>query len=357
VSPAPPLHFTFLGYAARLAEPRALWLLAAVAGLALLGAASLLRRRAALARAAGRLARRVAPEASLARPAGRLSLALLGLALLAIALSRPQCGARTELAKRYGVDLVLALDASRSMLARDVKPDRLSRAKLEIAALLDTLAGDRVGVVVFAGEAFVLCPLTSDYAAARLFLRGVGPDAVPQQGTGIANALLGAKEVLDAADRGARSMVVLLVSDGEDQDGGAPEAAAALADAGIRVHVLGVGERSGEPIPLLDAGGQVTGYKKDRAGAMVVTRRDDAVLRAIAEKGGGEVFEVGSPDRGAAAFRAMLDRMQKSELESRVTVTYEDRYALAAFPAFLLLVAALLVREGRPARDREEGPG
>jgi Ca-activated chloride channel homolog len=343
----PALHVNVLGYAIRLAEPSALWLLAVVAAVALAGGFALVRRRSALARTAGALAPRVAPRANTARPAARLGLAVLALALLALALARPQCGTRTELAHRYGVDLVVVLDASLSMTARDVAPDRLSRATLEVGGLLDSLAGDRVGVVVFAGRAFVACPLTSDQAAAKLFLRSVGFDAVPQQGTAVAEALAAAREVLDAAERGARSKVVLLVSDGEDQEGGAAEAAAALADAGIRVHALGVGTAAGGPIPLRDPNGSVAGYKKDRKGETVVTRLEEGGLRAIAERGGGEVFLVGAPGRDVAAFRAALDRMEKSELESRLTVSYEDRYALAAFPAFLLLLASLLVREGR----------
>jgi Ca-activated chloride channel homolog len=349
VSATPALHVGFLGYAIRLAEPRALWLLAVVAVVAIAGAWALARRRGALARAAGPLAPRLAPAANTARPAARLGLSALALALLAIALARPQCGTRTELARRYGLDLVVVLDASRSMTARDVAPDRLSRATLEVGALLDGLSGDRVGVVVFAGRAFVQCPLTSDHAAAKLFLRAVGPDAIPQQGTSVGEALAAAREVLDAAERGARSKVVLLVSDGEDQEGGAAEAAAALDDAGIRVHALGVGTPAGGPIPLLDREGAVAGYKKDRGGDTVVTRLQEDGLRAIADAGGGEVFLVGAPGRDVAAFRATLERMEKSELESRLTVTYEDRYALAAFPAFLLLLASLLVKEARPS--------
>lgn len=174
--PAPALGFGLLGEQVRLLEPGALRLLAVVAALALLGGLSLWRRRRALRLAAGPLAPRVAPTAGLARPLARLALWLGGLALLALALARPQCGARTEVTRRYGVDLVVALDVSRSMLARDVGPDRLSRAQLEVGALVDRLAGDRVGLVVFAGRAFAACPLTTDAAALRLFLRGAGPD-------------------------------------------------------------------------------------------------------------------------------------------------------------------------------------
>lgn len=346
-APLPPLSFRVLGEPVRLLEPGALKLLGAVAALAVVCGLALWRRRAALARAAGPLAPRIAPEAGAARPAARLGLSLLALALLSLALARPQCGTRTEVTRRLGVDLVIALDVSRSMLARDVGPDRLTRARLELGALLDGLAGDRVGLVLFAGRAFTACPLTSDLEALRVFLRGAGPDSVPEQGTGIAAALRAASEVLQAAEAGARSKVVLLVSDGEDQAPGVAEAAAALADAGVRVHALAVGSREGAPIPLLDASGAVTGYKRDRRGETVVTRLDDAALAAVASRGNGEVFDVARPDRGIAAFRAALDRLTKAELAGRASIDWEDRYALLAFPALLALLGALLLPEAR----------
>jgi Ca-activated chloride channel family protein len=351
VTPASPLAFQVLGAPARLLEPGALWLLLPVAALAGLAAWRLLDRRALLRRTAGPQASRLAPRAGLARPAGRVSLWLTGLLLLAVALSRPQCGTRTELSRRYGLDLVVLLDVSRSMQARDVPPDRLARAVLEVGSLLDQLAGDRVGVVVFAGEAFVQCPLTTDYQAARLFLRSVGPGSVPQQGSDLGHGLRAARQVLEQGEgsRG-RGKVVLVVSDGEDLEGDAGEAAGALGEAGIRVHALAVGTAAGQPIPLLDGRGQVTGYKRDRSGRPVVTRLDLSTLREVAARGGGEVFDLDTPDRGLPAFKAALDGLEKSELTSRVTVQFEDRYAMAAFPAFLLLVAGLLLGEAGPRR-------
>jgi Ca-activated chloride channel family protein len=351
VTPAEPaLSFRVLGEVVRLLEPGALKLLLAVAAAAALGGFSLWTRRAALLRAAGPLAPRLAPTAGLARPAGRLSLAVLGLSLLVLALSRPQCGSHTEVTRRMGLDLVIALDVSRSMLARDVGPDRLSRVRLELGELLEGLGGDRVGLVLFAGRAFPACPLTSDLEAVRVFLREAGPASVPQQGTGLAAALQAAREVLEAEQHGARSRVVLLVSDGEDQGAGSADAAAVLADVGIRVYALAVGGREGAPIPLTDASGATTGYKKDRRGETVITRLDEATLAAVAAKGNGEVFEVARPDRGVGALRAALDRLAKTELAGRAAVSWEDRYALLAFPAFLALLGAILLPEARRRR-------
>ena len=360
LDPAAPLTFQVLGAPARLLAPGALWLLLVVAALAGLAAWRLLDRRALLRRTAGPQAARLAPRAGLARPAGRASLWLSAMLLLAVALARPQCGTRTELSRRYGLDLVVLLDVSRSMQARDVRPDRLTRATLEVGSLLDQLAGDRVGVVVFAAEAFVQCPLTTDYQAARLFLRAVGPGSVPQQGTDLGQGLRAAREVLERGESSAgRGKVVLVVSDGEDLEGGAGEAARALGEAGIRIHALAVGTPAGEPIPLLDARGGVAGYKKDGAGQPVVTRLDLATLREVTSRGGGEVFELDTLDHGLPAFKAALEGLQKSELQSRLTVQFEDRYAAAALPAFLLLLAGLLLGEAgsrRPARPPEGPP-
>jgi Ca-activated chloride channel family protein len=345
----PGATFRLLGEPVRLYDPGALRLLWVVLPLALLGGLALWRRRRALVRAAGPLAPRVAPTAGAFRPARRLALGLGGLALLALALARPQCGSRTELRRRLGVDLVVALDVSRSMLARDLGPDRLARARLEVDGLVDQLGGDRVGLVLFAGSAVTACPLTTDVQAFRVFLRSAGPDGVPEPGTDLAAGLRRAREVLDSAERGARSRVVLLVSDGGEPAPGAAEAAARLAEAGIRVFALGVGGGQGVPIPIVDASGQVTGYKKDGRGEAVITRLEEPTLAAVAAKGNGEVFVVARPDRGVEAFRQALDAIARSEVAGRATVEWDDQYAIFAFPALLLLLAAALLPEARRA--------
>jgi Ca-activated chloride channel family protein len=351
------VNLSLLGTALRLAAPQRLWLLAVVTLLGAAGVSSLLARRRALRKACGALAGRMAPRANLSRPAARLTLSLSGLALLALALAQPQCGTRAELTRRFGADVVVVLDVSRSMEARDVRPSRLERARLEVGALLDRLKGDRIGVVVFAGEAFVQCPLTTDYDAARLFLRAVGPDAVPQQGTAVANALLGAKELLEGAERGSRGKVVILVSDGEDHDGQVLGAAAALADAGIRIHVLAVGTPEGAQIPILDGRGEPTGWRRDRRGNPVTTRLDETTLRLVADRGGGRLFRAGDPGRGLDALAAALDELDRSALGERITVSYEERYATFAFPAFLLLLAGVLLGEGSTGAAGTEQSG
>ncbi|MBS2023695.1 MAG: VWA domain-containing protein, partial [Deltaproteobacteria bacterium] len=280
------------------------------------------------------------------------SLLGIGLTLLCIAAAGPQCGERTEIVKRSGIDLVIALDASTSMLARDVKPSRLDRARLEIGALLDRLKGDRVGLVVFAGEAFVQCPLTVDYSAAKLFLRAVDPQQMPQQGTALAAALRESQRVLEGGGRSGAAKVVLLLTDGEDHEGEAEKAAQELGDAGLKLYSVAIGTETGEPIPLTDKAGNVTGYKKDRNGQTVLTRTDVAGLQQLSEKGGGQLLRAGPGELGVLKMIDEIDRMQHGDLESRLSVQYDDRHQWFAWPAFLLLSVAAMMGEGSLKRRR-----
>jgi Ca-activated chloride channel homolog len=347
------LQTTLLGFKLRIVDPIWLWLspLGLVAGSA---AAFLVWRRWRRARAAVPEARReqVLPGSGASQGALRGGLLGTGLALLAVAAAGPQCGERSEIVRRNGIDLVVALDASTSMLARDVKPSRLERAKVEVSALLDRLRGDRVGLVVFAGESFVQCPLTTDYSATKLFLRAVDPGNMPQQGTAIAAALQEARRVLDGGARGQAGKAVLLVTDGEDNEGEALQAAQELGEAGIHLYAVAVGSEEGEPIPLTDAKGNVTGYKKDRDGRTVLTRTDLPGLRELTARAGGRVLTAGGADLGVAAMVEELEKLQKGELESRLAVQYDDRYPYVAWPAFALLCAAAALGEGRLRRGR-----
>ncbi|MDC0709673.1 VWA domain-containing protein [Stigmatella sp. ncwal1] len=338
-----PWRFTVLGYQAGLAQP--IFLLLCAVGL-LLGTLALvlaLRRRSRVrALLAERLVERLAPGVSQWRPAVQGSLYGLGLALLGVALAQPQCGSKSEMTKRKGIDVVVVLDASKSMLARDVQPSRLERAKLELNTLLDELKGDRVGLVVFAGDAFIQSPLTSDYSAVKLFLRAVDPEQMPQGGSNIGAALKLASQVLSNADRGAKERAVVLLSDGEDLFGEVGEATEALKDGGVQVLAVGVGSENGEPIPVFNRRGEFVDYKKDSGGETVITRLDRGGLTAIAEATGGAFFY---QPRGVAMGQVVerIDKMQKSELESRVTVRYDERFQYYAAPGLVLLVAGMLL--------------
>jgi Ca-activated chloride channel family protein len=346
-----PWRFSLLGYPVGLAQPAYLLLVLVGSGVGLWAVLEALRRRDRLARVIpGHFLERLTPGVSTTRPLVQSLFYGFGLFWVALALSQPQCGSKAELTKRRGIDLVVALDASKSMLARDVQPSRLDRAKLELTTLLDELKGDRVGIVVFAGDAFIQCPLTSDYAAAKMFLRAVDPAQMPQGGTNIGDALTLSKQVLDNADRGAKDRVVVLISDGEDLGGELRPAVAALKEAGVKVLAVGIGSEQGEPIPLLNAQGEMAGYQKDGAGNTVLTRLDRAGLAAIAEETGGELFF--SP-RTVAMDQVVrvVDQLQKSELESRRVVRYSEGYQWFAGIGLASLVIGMWVRPSRRRRS------
>jgi Ca-activated chloride channel family protein len=343
------LQFSFLGYAMRLARPEfLLGLLAAALVLFLAVTAALRRHRVLAGLFLGPTLERAAPGAAPVRHGLRFGSVGLALLFFSLALAQPQCGTHTELAKRYGIDVVIALDASRSMLAKDIQPNRLERAKLELSGLLDRLKGDRVGLVVFAGDAFTQCPLTSDYAAAKMFLKAIDVANMPVQGTDLSRALEESKELLVQAERGAKARAIVLLTDGEDTSGTAlNEQVEQLADLGIRVVSVGIGSTTGEPIPELDRKGQFVGYKKDREGNTVMTRLDEAVLQSIADRTGGRYVRSVSGSIGVQEVHEELDRLDKAEFESRLTVKYSERFQFLAFPGVLLLIVGAAIRPGR----------
>lgn len=357
-----PWRFTVLGYQAGFGRPLYLLLSLLAIGSGVVGIILAFRRLERVRwLVSARLAPSLAPGVSEHRPALKSAFVSAGLLLFAIALGQPQCGSRTELVKKRGIDVVVALDASKSMLARDVQPSRLERAKLELITLLDELKGDRVGLVIFAGDAFIQCPLTSDYSAAKIFLRAVDPEQMPQGGTDIGGALELARRVLDSADRGAKDRVVVLLSDGEDLAGGIDEQVKALADAQIKVFAVGIGSESGEPIPVYNRRGEMVGYQKDGAGQTVLSRLDRASLATLAERTGGGLFH--QPNAVAmAAVVEEIDKLQKSELESRLTIRYAEQYQSFALPGLLLLVIGMMIRPSTRERAtvltvRPGGPG
>jgi Ca-activated chloride channel family protein len=345
-------QFNLLGYAVQVAQPEFL----ALTVLALLGvglaAFTTWRRTHTLARLGPeRLINKIAPAASPVRYFTRNTLGWSALFFGALALSQPRCGSHTELSKRYGIDLVIALDASRSMLARDVKPSRIERAKLELSGLLDKLKGDRVGIVVFAGDAFVQCPLTNDYAAAKMFLRAIDPANMPVPGTDLARALDTSRDLLMEADRGAKSRAIVVLSDGEDFGDDVAESLKELKANGIRVITVGIGSAAGEPIPEIDKKGNVVGYVKDRTGQTVMSRLNETEMARVAEDTDGVYVPSQTGAIGVGAVAEELDRMEKAELESRITVSYDERFMFFLGPALALLALGFALRQGRPVRS------
>lgn len=344
-------RFTLLGYKLGIAQPLFLALvpLALVLGLVVIVLA--FRRTSSLAKVVpSRLAEVLAPGVSTALPVTQRLLQTFALVFFGVALSQPQCGEKAEVVKRRGIDVVVAIDASKSMLARDVAPSRLERARLELGSLLDQLKGDRVAIVAFAGDAFIQCPLTSDYGAARIFLRAIDPNQMPQGGTNIGSALLLSRQVFDNADRGSKDKVVVLLSDGEDLTGAIDEGVEALKEIGAKVLAVGIGSDQGEPIPVISERGDVVGYKKDENGVTVITRLDSAGLTRVAKDTGGDYFTAAKGVAIADAVK-VIDTLQKAELESRLTMKYGEIYQpFLAVGLVLLALSMLLVPSWRWAR-------
>lgn len=335
----------------RFGEPLLLWGLVVVPLFAIAYAVFFARRRRLLERLGDpALVARMTTSVSPRRRRFKAYLSVLALGLGLVALARPQLGSRAKLEKQHGLDVVVALDCSRSMLARDVYPSRLERAKRELERLIEDLVGDRVGLVAFAGET-ISYPLTTDHAAIKLLFRNIGPKDVPAGGTGIGQALRASVEMLRRArTERRRAQIVVLVSDGEDTTGEPVAAARDAAKDGIRVFTIGVGSLQGELVPQMAADGSLAGYLRGPDGELVTTRLDEGRLRRVAEVTGGEYYRVDPRRFGVDAVRIALGNLQRAEHEARLVRKYEEGYAWFLFPAFMLLLAEAALGDRRRAQ-------
>ncbi len=279
----------------------------------------------------------------------KVILALGAATLMIFALARPQFGSRVETVSSTGRDILVALDVSRSMLAEDLAPNRLERAKLEITRLIRGLDGDRIGLVAFAGNAFVQSPLTVDYGAALLFLNAMDTDMISVQGTDLGTAINVALDAFDESE--ARDQrVLMIVTDGEDHEGEVDAAVARAEQNGVQVHTVGVGSPDGVPIPETDANGRRTGFLRDDEGNVVTTRLEEAPLRRIAEATGGRYVPAYS---GTTILQGLVDEIAQgdgSELESRQVTQFEEQFQLFLGFAILLLIAEAMI----PDRKKDE---
>jgi Ca-activated chloride channel family protein len=267
-----------------------------------------------------------------------------------LALVRPQWGTKLETVRRTGVDIVVALDTSLSMDTQDVVPGRLEKAKHEIRALIDALQGDRVGLVVFAGTSLVNCPLTIDQNAVKLFLDVVDTQVIPRPGTNIGDAIRKGIQVFDARDR--RHKVMILVTDGESLEGDPQVAAEEAKQAGVVIYSIGVGTAAGEPIPLRDDRGNITGYKKDEAGSVVVSRLDEESLRQVSSATGGQYYRATPAEEEVEKIVQTVSGMDKKEFESKVYLTYVDRFQIPLGIALFFIFMESLITDAKPTRKR-----
>ena len=272
-----------------------------------------------------------------------LILRLSALALLIIALARPQMGMSLQQVKLQGVEIVVALDVSNSMLVEDIKPSRLEYAKVEISRLVEMLSGDKVGLVAFAGSAVLLSPITSDKSALKMYLDGVGTESVERQGTAISKALKEAKGAferggIESDDANKTTRVILVVSDGEDQEDDAIAEAKKLSGEGVRIFTLAVGTERGGPIPIRDERGYLKAYKRDQSGQNVNSQVKGSFLRQLADVGRGAFRHASSGGAEAATIKAELDKLEKTEFDSSVQTNFDEKYQVPLFLAMLLIL-------------------
>lgn len=276
----------------------------------------------------------------------RLKWGLLALvwALIAISLARPQVGAGLREVKRTGRDIIFALDVSKSMLARDATPSRLHVAKREISRMLQMLEGDRVGLVVYAGEGFLQCPLTMDYSAMRLFLDIARIGIVPKPGTNITEAIQTATEAFKRAE--SENRIIVLFSDGESHDDKPEEAAKKAREEGIKIYTVGVGTPAGQPIPIPDANGNIV-YKKDSSGEPILSRLDEDTLRKIALETGGKYYFASQTEakKDIELLFRDISGTEKGLIKDQYFVLYDDRYQWLLIPAILLLAFEAIIGE------------
>ena len=261
--------------------------------------------------------------------------------LLIIGIANPQVGTKMEEVKREGVDLMIAIDLSNSMMAEDIKPNRLERAKLAISRLIDKLEGDRIGLIVFAGEAYVQLPITTDYSAAKLFLSTVSTNIVPTQGTEIAKAIDLSVQSFDM--KNAQNKAIIIITDGESHDEKAIESTEKANELGIFIHTLGMGLSKGGPIPIYNKYGNRTGYRKDRDGNTVVSKLNEKLLQKIANAGEGTYVRANNSKAGLSTLFAEINKMEKKEIGTMVFTEYKDRFQLFIGLALLLLLTDLVL--------------
>jgi Ca-activated chloride channel family protein len=279
--------------------------------------------------------KRLTPQNAQSRQVLKWCFFLLFFLFAVFALSRPRFGVKMEMVERKGIDIMVAMDISKSMLAEDVIPSRIERAKFEIDRFIDLLKGDRVGLIVFAGESFVQCPLTLDYGASKMFLNVVNTDWVQVQGTAIADAINQAREAFKTKQN--KSRVLIILSDGEDHVGDAIAAAKKAVEENIKIYTVGLGSESGVPIPINKGKGNIV-YKKDSENNLVMTKLNPVMLEKIAIAGNGKYFQAGT-NLDLVSIYSEIAKMEKNEFGADRLNIYEEQYQ--TFLIFALLFIAL----------------
>ena len=320
----------------RFENPEYLWLLSVVALLALIRFVTFFNQKKRLRKFGdSELIRQLAPNVSRWRPLVKFCLLELALTLVILMVARPQQANGISQEKRSGIEVVIAMDISNSMRAKDVSPSRLDRAKMMVENLVENFINDKIGLIVFAGDAFVQLPITSDYVSAKMFLSTIDPTMIVNQGTDIAGAIQMATQSFTQQEHVGKAIIV--ITDGEDHEGGAIEAAKAAHEQGFNVYLLGIGSTSGSPIPDPDTGN----YMIDNQGNTVMSRLNEQMCREIAQAGGGAYIHVDNNSSAQHLLDEELDKLEKGE--TTIYSDYSEQFQYAAAFAILLLIIEICI--------------
>lgn len=284
------------------------------------------------------LLERLMPNASKVRPVVKFSILMVAFVLIVVALARPQFGSKLQTVKHQGVEAMVVLDVSNSMLAEDVQPNRLERAKLMLSKLIDQMTDDKIGLIVFAGDAYVQLPITADAVSAKMFLSSIQTNLVPRQGTAIGTAIdLALRSFGPNETEAGRTIIV--ITDGENHEDDAVGAAKLAQQHGVTVHVVGLGTPSGAPIPV----GGTMSFRKDRSGNVVVTKLNEDMCRQIAAAGSGIYVRADNSNVALKALSQQIDKLQKGDLETKSYSEYDEKYHIFVWLALLLLLVEFFV--------------
>ena len=326
----------------RFADPIYLYLLAVIPVLALIRFLTYRNQKKRLRKFGDpKLLRSLMPDVSRFRPAVKFWMLQAALALLIVMLARPQFGTKISNEQRVGIETIIAMDISNSMLAEDIVPSRLDRSKMMVENLVDHFTNDKIGLIVFAGDAFVQLPITSDYVSAKMFLSSIDPSMMATQGTDIARAIDMASHSFTQEEGIGKAIIV--ITDGEDHEGGALEAAEAAKKAGMRVYVLGVGSTQGSPIPIPGTGD----YMKDNTGNTVMSALNEDMCRQVAQAGGGAYIHVENNSAAQDQLDNELNKLSKKETTSTVYSEFDEQFQAVAILALLLLILEICVFDRR----------
>ena len=324
----------------RFEEPTYLYLLLLLPLLAALFLYSNYRRRKAIKKFGDpELMVQLMPDASKYRPDVKFWIVFVAIGLFAVLLARPQFGSRLETVKRQGIEVIIALDISNSMLAEDVQPSRLQKAKRLVSQLVDKMENDKVGMIVFAGDAFTQLPITSDYISAKMFLETIDPSLISKQGTALGAAINLSTRSFTPMEGVGRT--VILITDGENHEDGALEAAKAAVEKGIQINVLGVGMPEGAPIPIPGS----NDYRRDREGNVVVTKLNEQMCQEIAQVGQGIYVRVDNSNAAQNAITKEINKLAKADVETQVYTEFNEQFQAIAWIILLLLLVEMLILE------------